>query len=454
MKRAFILILLVGVCFFSFQKKICSASSYEYDFSNFATPTSDWTMIGDWIPTSEGLHGSADLINYPPWGGDVSDESADLLFKNNQHFISNDLFVRFQFKFPSINTVYASSGLEYFDEFGNGFQAQITYDSGVAGRPSTWTMEIDDDLPYPVNGILSLTSIDIELDTLYWVKVAFLDDRIQMDLFDAADSNLLYSLQYLYQGDEVESAPINIVTEDNMVVSKISIEGTPVPVCAGTVGDINGDDKVGLEEAIYALQVSSGLKPVPVSSAPAPVEKTGQTTSYAAGDDGDLRKGVEWISPRFTDNGDGTVTDNMTGLIWLKDANCINSNYPGFDNDVTVGDGNVTWQHALDFVAGINAGTYSNCGGSHTDWRLPNLNELQSLRNMEYRDPCVSNTAGTAKWTEGNVFSGVQSYYYWSSTTLADHTLLSAWAADCGHGNINGRQKIDDAYVWPVRGGN
>ncbi|KJR41414.1 protein of unknown function DUF1566 [Candidatus Magnetoovum chiemensis] len=51
--------------------------------------------------------------------------------------------------------------------------------------------------------------------------------------------------------------------------------------------------------------------------------KTGQTVSYRAGDDGDLQKGVSLPEPRFTDNGDGTVTDNHTGLMWLKDANCL-----------------------------------------------------------------------------------------------------------------------------------
>ena len=44
------------------------------------------------------------------------------------------------------------------------------------------------------------------------------------------------------------------------------------------------------------------------SAYPAPVPKTGQTISYAAGDDGALQKGVTWPVPRFTDNGDGTVT--------------------------------------------------------------------------------------------------------------------------------------------------
>ena len=84
----------------------------------------------------------------------------------------------------------------------------------------------------------------------------------------------------------------------------------------------------------------------PVSAAPAPVPRTGQTTSYAAGDDGALQKGVAWPNPRFTknvnaadDNGagggtagngicdgtetcNGTVTDNLTELTWLRNTNC------------------------------------------------------------------------------------------------------------------------------------
>ena len=74
-----------------------------------------------------------------------------------------------------------------------------------------------------------------------------------------------------------------------------------------------------------------------VSRYPAPVEKTGQTISYATGDDGDLEMGMTWPVPRFTDNEDGMVTDNLTGLMWLKDANCIATNYPGFDTDGTAG---------------------------------------------------------------------------------------------------------------------
>jgi hypothetical protein len=71
-----------------------------------------------------------------------------------------------------------------------------------------------------------------------------------------------------------------------------------------------------------------------VCTSPAGVPKTGQTDCYyddgtsgtctcgttncPSGQDGDLEKGVAWPDPRFTDNGDGTVTDNLTGLVWLE----------------------------------------------------------------------------------------------------------------------------------------
>ena len=55
----------------------------------------------------------------------------------------------------------------------------------------------------------------------------------------------------------------------------------------------------------------------------APVPKTGQTTSYGAGDDGALQKGVAWPTHRFIDNLNGTVTDKLTGLVWMKNANAF-----------------------------------------------------------------------------------------------------------------------------------
>jgi len=188
---------------------------------------------------------------------------------------------------------------------------------------------------------------------------------------------------------------------------------------------------------------------------PAPVPKTGQTTSYATGDDGDLQRGVAWPNPRFTDNEDGTVTDNLTGLIWLKDTVCMATNYPEFDNDEPAGDGKVTWQHALDFVAGINAGTYPDCGASYTDWRLPNERELISLIHNGYGfyEPAVPDTAGTGHWSEGDPFNMAKTRGYWSSTTFAGDDL-SALTVSIGFGSLNFSHKTRkrDYSAWPVRG--
>jgi hypothetical protein len=128
--------------------------------------------------------------------------------------------------------------------------------------------------------------------------------------------------------------------------------------------------------------------------------------------------------------------------MWLVDANCIHSRYPGFDNDITAGDGQVTWQHALDFVAGINAGTYSNCGAGYSNWRLPNVNELESLINAE--------KPNTAYYLNMQGFDNVQWDYYWSSTTYAGRTE-GAWILNMWAGGVRVDSKTVDNYVWPVR---
>jgi hypothetical protein len=65
----------------------------------------------------------------------------------------------------------------------------------------------------------------------------------------------------------------------------------------------------------------------------------------------------------------------------------------------------------------------------------------------------VPNTAGTGKWTEGDPFTGVQSSYYWSSTTFAGGTDY-AWAMSMTHCRVLERHEGNYHYVWPVRGGN
>jgi len=170
-----------------------------------------------------------------------------------------------------------------------------------------------------------------------------------------------------------------------------------------------------------------------------PVAKSGETVSYRTGADGDLGKGVAWPNPRFTDNINGTIKDNLTGLIWLKQAN-----YKNISGETGI----VTWENAIDFCNVLESGYCELSDGSSAgDWRLPNLFELESLRDMAYYSPALSNTAGTAKWTEGNPFIGVQSS--WAGNTGY------AWAVYMYTGDVYYYNKTGSLYyVWPIRGGN
>lgn len=198
----------------------------------------------------------------------------------------------------------------------------------------------------------------------------------------------------------------------------------------------------------------------------APVEKTGQKDCYyddettgtcicgtqncPAGQDGDFENGVAWPNPRFTDNSDGTVTDNLTGLIWMKDANCSK-----FYSDDTKVQNSRTWSEAFTAANSLSAGHCGLTDGSSAgDWRLPNRKELLSLIDIAYDDPALSNAAGTRKWSAGDPFNGVNSSYYWSSTTYASRTSY-VWNVHFAFGLVYGVDKsVDYCHVWCVRGGN
>jgi hypothetical protein len=183
------------------------------------------------------------------------------------------------------------------------------------------------------------------------------------------------------------------------------------------------------------------LDGMPDTNFPANVWRTGQITSWHAGDDGAIRAGVAWPTPRFKKNGDGSVTDNLSGLVWLQDANCIKSHYPGINAD-----GLVDWSSGLAFVAGINDGTYGQCGAGKTDWRLPNRKEMLSLIDFSYYNPALP--TGHPFLNVGLASPGE----YWTATTnmLGTDEAWDIWirAGDTGGGNKETRTR----YVWPVRG--
>jgi len=202
----------------------------------------------------------------------------------------------------------------------------------------------------------------------------------------------------------------------------------------------------------YVWLVRDGEK-----TAPAPVFKTGHTESLYPGDDGDLHQGVAWPNPRFTDNGNGMVTDNLTGLIWLKNANC---------RDTVAGipkiQGYLSWEQAITWTSNLASGDCGLSDGSTSgDWRLPNREELESLIDFGYLDPPLSNTAGTGHWSEGNPFSNVQKAFYWSSSTDFKAPYgqngvthwTGAWVVYMWNASVGSSKKTNMAFVWPVRGG-
>jgi hypothetical protein len=158
--------------------------------------------------------------------------------------------------------------------------------------------------------------------------------------------------------------------------------------------------------------------------------KTGQTTTYGGGDDGYYQAGVGWPTPRFTVNTDTTINDQLTGLVWPPDAGA-----PTFG---LCAGGTKTWQGALDYVTCLNTNNYLG----HNDWRLPNLNELESFTH--------AGIANTPAWLNSQGFSNVATGYYWSSTTLA--TAANVWVVSFQEGNMAYGAASDTASVWPVNG--
>jgi hypothetical protein len=179
-------------------------------------------------------------------------------------------------------------------------------------------------------------------------------------------------------------------------------------------------------------------------------QATGQTTSYGPGSDGDLQKG---LGRSFTDNGDGTITDNVTGLMWEKKSD---------DGGVHDKDNTYTWgmtsppytmngTMVTTFLAALNSG-----GGfaGYTDWRIPNLNELETIRNLE--------TAGPAAYAEFNngctggctvtTCSCTRSTYHWSSSTYRN-AQGGAWDVYFHDGYTYAGNKTDVFAVRAVRAG-
>jgi hypothetical protein len=168
------------------------------------------------------------------------------------------------------------------------------------------------------------------------------------------------------------------------------------------------------------------------NGAGAPVSCTG------TGQDGELQRG---LSHAFVDNGDGTVTDTRTGLMWEKQ---------GDDGGVHDQDNLYDWTEAFAAVAALNTANFAG----HDDWRLPNVNELQSLVNYGAVHPtafAAFNTGCSASCSAIACSCTQSTFSYWSSTTYQFPS--AAFYLDFSVGIASFFTKTGDAHVRAVRGG-
>jgi hypothetical protein len=212
-------------------------------------------------------------------------------------------------------------------------------------------------------------------------------------------------------------------------------------------------DAVAVEALIDAcfddLKAALSGSPNPPCVPGAAFPATGQTTCWnsvgsvipcaGTGQDGGIQAGA---TLSYTDNGDGTITDNNTGLMWEKKSD---------DGSIHDKDTVYTWADAFAVhVAGLNAAAFAG----HTDWRVPNVKELQSIVNYENSNPSVSpafNTGCVASCTVATC-SCTAAGFYWSSSTFA-FVPTEAWVVGFFIGQVTTDSKNGTLFVRAVRGG-
>lgn len=160
---------------------------------------------------------------------------------------------------------------------------------------------------------------------------------------------------------------------------------------------------------------------------------TGQRTCYnargapvdcaASGQDGAIQAGQPWPEARFRVEAH-EVFDRLTGLCWQRCAD--------------LADGEVDWERALASIVALNA------GGNRNLWRLPNINELETLVDCSRCRPALA--------VDTDVLNRLGTVY-WSSTTSM-YQPDWAWALYLDKGAVGVGHKLEARFsVWAVRDG-
>lgn len=197
---------------------------------------------------------------------------------------------------------------------------------------------------------------------------------------------------------------------------------------------------LGIGPTVFDVKRGNRNHMWPVKGDSKVVPQTGQTYTFdingnpsanvPPGQDGQFKKGVP-LPPgatRFHDNGDGTVTDTFSGLIWLKNANPF---------------GMVDWQTALQRCQTLQSGQFGLTDNSKPgNWRLPNIREAESVVDYGAVGPCVPNG--------GKDFTDLRPSSYWTSTSVTA-APSEAMFIIYGVGPSIFEGKEQPFFVWPVR---
>jgi hypothetical protein len=201
-----------------------------------------------------------------------------------------------------------------------------------------------------------------------------------------------------------------------------------------------GDSNFGGGNLMFGVNFADGrIKGYPTGAMPGKSEGKTFFVLYVRGNQ-------NYGDNEFIENSNATITDNATGLMWMKDDSGIGMN----------------WQQALEYAEGKELAGYS-------DWRLPNIKELQSI--VDYlRSPGSSNSAAidaVFDCTEIINEGGQKDYaYYWSGTTHENMKsggnaayisfgralgyFNGAWQDVHGAGAQRSDPKVGDATNWPT----
>ena len=138
-------------------------------------------------------------------------------------------------------------------------------------------------------------------------------------------------------------------------------------------------------------------------------------------------------SSQLVDNGDGTITDSKTGLMWKKCLEGVTG-----DNCEKNSPSTFTWQKALEHPGTVNGG---DGFAGHTDWRFPTIRELRSIVEQQCYRPAINTIR----------FPNTPNSIVWAKTLYAGHSEY-AWCVNFGNGRVDADVRGVNSAVRLVRG--